>query len=175
MTDDGHSINPVRQKCRLIALATGTIGLNLRPPGRSRRAPVARPRRGLLDVLLVRVDALHPATHVRPLARHSTLRSVPRYRLRFLGQCQHTDWIRLCRAMLDRPVGTYGDNVQWAASGGHPLTVPMRLHSLHPYGTATHVELFCGCEWRPPIHSPRVPPLASGAIARRPRVRALRG
>jgi hypothetical protein len=22
--------------------------------------------------------------------------------------------------MLDRPVGTYGDNVQWAASGGHP-------------------------------------------------------
>src|SRR5262249_10253680 len=121
VTDDGHSINPVRQKCRLIALATGTIGLNLRPPsGRSRRAPVARSRRGLLDVLLVRVDALHPATHVRPLARHSTLRSVARYRLRFLGQCQHTDWIGLCRAMLDRPVGTYGDNVQWAASGGHP-------------------------------------------------------
>src|SRR5262249_58785260 len=80
VTDDGHSINPVRQKCRLIALATGTIGLNLRPPsGRSRRAPVARPRRGLLDVLLVRVDALRPATHVRPLARPSTLRAVPRY------------------------------------------------------------------------------------------------
>src|SRR6516225_10719492 len=39
---------------------------------------------------------------------------------RFLGQCQHTDWIGLRLAMLDRPVGTYGDNVQWAASGGHP-------------------------------------------------------
>src|SRR6516225_5195032 len=39
---------------------------------------------------------------------------------RFLGQCRRTDWIGLCRAMLDRPVGTYGDNVQWAASGGHP-------------------------------------------------------
>src|SRR5262252_2782254 len=36
------------------------------------------------------------------------------------GECCHTDRIGLCWAMLDRPVGTYGDNVQWAASGGHP-------------------------------------------------------
>jgi hypothetical protein len=37
----------------------------------------------------------------------------------FFGQCQHTDLIGLCWASLRRPVGTYGDNVQWAASGGH--------------------------------------------------------
>jgi len=40
-----------------------------------------------------------------------------------LGQCQHTDWIGLRLAMLDRPVGTYGENVQWAASGGHPSSL----------------------------------------------------
>jgi hypothetical protein len=27
----------------------------------------------------------------------------------FLGQCQRTDWIGLCWAMLRRPVGTYGE------------------------------------------------------------------
>src|SRR5262249_45811616 len=76
-------------------------------------------RDGLLDVLLVRVDALRPATHVRPLARRSTLRSVPRYRFEISWSVPtyRLDWIV---QMLDRPVGTYGDNVQWAASGGHP-------------------------------------------------------
>jgi hypothetical protein len=39
---------------------------------------------------------------------------------RFVGQCEdNTDWIGLCWASLRRPVGTYGDIVQWAASGGH--------------------------------------------------------
>jgi len=51
---------------------------------------------------------------------HSNLEQCQSTASRFLGQCQHTDWIGLCRAMLDRPVGTYGDDVQWAASGGHP-------------------------------------------------------
>src|SRR5262249_15754349 len=37
------------------------------------------------------------------------------------GQCQHTDWIGLCWAILGQPVGTRG--WQWAASGGNiPLS-----------------------------------------------------
>jgi len=42
---------------------------------------------------------------------------------RFVGRCEDdTDLIELCWASLRRPVGTYGDNVQWAASGGHPAS-----------------------------------------------------
>src|SRR5262249_9179358 len=36
------------------------------------------------------------------------------------GECQHTDWIGLCWAILGQPVGTRG--WQWAASGG---TIPL--------------------------------------------------
>src|SRR5215467_14171624 len=54
-------------------------------------------RDGLLDVLLVRVDALRPATHVRPRARRSTLRSVPRYRFEISWSVPtyRLDWIVL--------------------------------------------------------------------------------
>jgi hypothetical protein len=54
-------------------------------------------RDGLLDVLLVRVDELRPATHVRPLARRSTLRSVPRYRFEISWSVPkyQLDWIVL--------------------------------------------------------------------------------
>ena len=51
-------------------VATGTIGFNLRPlSGRSCAA--GSPATDCFDVLLVRVDALRPATRVRPRARHS--------------------------------------------------------------------------------------------------------
>jgi hypothetical protein len=69
--------------------------------------------------------------------------------LRFFGQCQGTDGIGLCLAILGRPVGTYGDNVQWVVSGGHPSS---RANSA---STRSHsgVELFCG----QPQASPRSP------------------
>src|SRR5262249_60185478 len=85
----------------------------------------------------------------------------------FLGQCQHTDWIGLCRAMLDRPVGTYGDNVQWAANGGHPSNrakappLAPSTWNRNPCWVVLRVsdrhvrQVSVGCEWRLPINSPR--------------------
>ena len=74
-------------------------------------------------VLMVRVEHQFAGRLlVVPLAHLSTLRFVEQCQStasRFFGQCQHTDLIGLCWASLRRPVGTYGDNVQWAASGGH--------------------------------------------------------
>src|SRR5262249_20443169 len=87
---------PVRQKCRLIALATGTIGLNLCPPsGGSRRAPVAGRGPGLLDVVLGGGDGLHPADHVRPLPRPPTVRRVPTYgfKISWSVPTYRLDWI----------------------------------------------------------------------------------
>ena len=75
---------------------------------------------------------------LRSLA-HSNLEQCQDTGSRFLGQCQHTDWIGLCWAMLDRPVGTYGDNVQWAASGGHPsdrVKAPPLAQSTMSFGFA---------------------------------------
>jgi len=68
-------------------------GLGHRPQPADRHRWLARD--GLLDVLLVRVDALRPATHVRPLARRSTLRSVPRYRFEISWSVPtyRLDWI----------------------------------------------------------------------------------
>src|SRR5262245_56395322 len=54
-------------------------------------------------------------THVKRLI------AVPRYRFEIswsVPTCR-LEW--LCWAILRRPVGTYEDNVQWAASGGNIL------------------------------------------------------
>src|SRR5262245_13952350 len=40
---------------------------------------------------------------------------------RFLGQCQHTDWIGLCWAMLALPTGTDGVSSQWQRVEATPL------------------------------------------------------
>ena len=61
----------VRRKCRLMAHRDWYHRLEFASAfGAVMRRWLARD--GLLDVLLVRVDALRPATHVRPLARRST-------------------------------------------------------------------------------------------------------
>src|SRR5215831_12405416 len=59
MTDNGHSINSdaVPRKCRLIALATGTVGLNLRPLwGRFRTWVVGSPRSSVALLTRSRLD-----------------------------------------------------------------------------------------------------------------------
>src|SRR6516164_1371739 len=122
VTDNGHSINSdaVRRKCRLIARRDRYHRLEFA----SAFAAVGIARDGLLDA--------GPFFAHRDKCQDTGSRffwSVPTYRL-----------IELCWATLGRPVGT--GNVQWAASGGHPLTVPMRFHSLPPRGTATHAGLF---------------------------------
>src|SRR5262249_21780638 len=66
---------------------------------------------------------------------------------KFVAQCQGTDWIGLRWGILGPPVGTlgmhFGDNVQWAASGGRPL----RFHagaSTRSADLSTCAELFLG-------------------------------
>src|SRR6266404_4302825 len=59
----------------------------------------------------------------RSLVRHPISKISAKIPLQdFFGQCQHTDWIGLCWAILGRPVGTCGDHL-WgqcavAARGG---------------------------------------------------------
>ena len=77
MTDDGHSIIPFDENVGSSHVATGTLGLNLRPLQAVAGSPAAdclmlgysRFSQGHSSPMpLVRVDAL------RPLARQSTLR-----------------------------------------------------------------------------------------------------
>jgi len=66
---------------------------------------------------------------------------------RFLGQCQHTDWIGLCWAILGSPLGPSG-----TAAGGcewapfiRALWCLTRSHTALATGTSRHSA--CGREW----------------------------
>jgi hypothetical protein len=71
-------------------------------------------------VLMVRVEhQFADRLLVVPLAHLSTLRFVEQCQStasRFLGQCQHTNWIGLCRVILGQPLACPG--VLMVASGG---------------------------------------------------------
>ena len=103
-------------------------------------------------VLMVRVEhQFADRLLVVPLAHLSTLRFVEQCQStasRFLGQCQHTNWIGLCWASLRRPVGTYGDMCSGLRVEATPLAkakvLPLALSTLSFgfSGTATDAALF---------------------------------
>src|SRR5215831_5362570 len=68
VTDDGHSLNCVRRKCRLIARCDRYHRLEFASAfGAVQTCVAGSPATDCL-MLLVRVDALRPTTLVRPLA-----------------------------------------------------------------------------------------------------------
>jgi hypothetical protein len=95
-----------------------------------------------------------PHRHRWPLAlqvphspSHSNLGQCQDTASKFLGQCQHTDWIRLCSPILGQPrhlLGTGGGGREWRQ---HPALATAK-ECLHSLDLSTYVRFF------PPEKSP---------------------
>ena len=79
---------------------------------------------------MVRVDAPVPAKTSASTRSHTCRDQCKETASRFLGQCQHTDWIGLWWAMLGLPTGTDGVSSQWQRVEATPLRakVPPLAH-----------------------------------------------
>jgi len=122
-------------------------GLGHRPQPADRHRWLARD--GLLDVLLVRVDALRPATHVRPLARRSTLRSVPRYRFEICwGSAKLPTGLDCGGLFYGGHWGLLGQSAGGCECGTNHSCLPTGAslaHTALTTGTSRHSA--CGREW----------------------------
>src|SRR5262249_59437519 len=112
----------VWQKCRLIARRDRYHRLEFASAcGAVMRRWLARD--GLLDVLLVRVDALRPATHVRPRARRSTVRPVPKYRFKIYWSVPTYRLDCVAVGYSGVATGAFWDSCWWLRVG-HRSSVP---------------------------------------------------
>jgi hypothetical protein len=95
-----------------------------------------------------------------PLACPLKFGAVPKYHSRFLVQCQHTNWIGLCGAILWWPLGPSGTRCWWLRVGHQSQPSGASLaHTALATGTSRHSA--CGREWRPVPSPIRRPPLAA--------------
>src|SRR5262252_9595252 len=124
---------PFRENVGSSHVATGTIGLNLRPPsgpdlgrwlgvGQSGRTPSGNAGASTRSPLNVEISAKIPLGD-------------------FLGSANVPTGLDCAGLCWTGPLALMGIMCSGLRVGATPLTVPKRLHSLHPHRTATHVEL----------------------------------